>query len=44
MEKEEKNWTEDPETEFTCEKCGTVWKLRESTVCPKCEGSDGGIE
>jgi len=44
MNYRKENWTEDPETEFTCEKCGHVWKLRDSIGCPNCEGSDGGIE
>ncbi len=31
------NWTEDPDTEFECVKCGRVWKLKDSVTCPKCD-------
>ena len=31
------NWTEDPEVEFECVKCGTNWKLGDSVSCPKCD-------
>ena len=44
METNEKNWSEDTDTNFECEKCKTIWKLGESIGCPKCEGIDGGIE
>jgi len=41
--KNDMNWSEDPKTEMHCQKCGTIWKLGESIGCPKCEGSDGGL-
>lgn len=36
--KKEKNWREDPEQEFECQKCGKTWKLKKSVTCPKCDG------
>ena len=37
-DEEKKSWTEDPEQEFECVKCGTTWKLKDSVACPVCEG------
>ena len=36
-------WSDNPNTEFECNKCGYTWKLGESIGCPKCDGIDGGI-
>jgi len=36
-------WSEDPNTEMECDKCGTTWKLKKSISCPKCNGVDGGL-
>jgi len=33
---QEKNWTENPEQEFECDKCGKTWKQKDSITCPKC--------
>ncbi len=37
---DEENWTEDPEEEFKCEKCGTEWKQKDGVSCPKCDPED----
>ena len=29
---EEENWTEDPKTEFQCQKCGHEWKLEDGEI------------
>ena len=39
-EPDESNWTEDPETEFECNNCGTTWKLKDSVACPNCDPDD----
>ena len=34
---EEENWTENPEVEFECQKCGLTWKQKDGETCPHCE-------